>query len=438
MDQALLPSERGDVVLVKKLILNNSFNRPDSIYDTPRLLETARSFIMRKLSGESFSDLKYDFFGGQHRDRLRSSKEKFVEERTKDPLAYLNNFGQGFSEFSEESINNLNSWIESEDILMGDSSDEDDDSPESPTAKKSASLLGNWDISEDNLREIKGMFNMYDDVNEEVLEIMRDDFRHDYRQYEAFLSSFCDILEDMRNSKDVFVALKEKNRQSGLEVSGPGGVITYLTMDGFEFTTSDLRSRREMRELDNRTVSGYMSTSQAVEGSRPQREVLELEIQQITDLLPQLKDPTLTSIKKRLEKLKRDLDWLNDVERFRRTSSQLVGFDKNSFLQHLVRLLIRDNMWAPPALNPDISFMSEMLLTYTHDQLPKISSSGMIGQSELIDLQKSLWSPILNPSSLQAICYYLSMNLIVDYQGQNIFEFRRAIFLKEYLFHADD
>jgi hypothetical protein len=345
----------------------------------------------------------------------------------------LSQFKMNFMEFSEDSIENMGRWMQDEDLLMADSDSSSGDEEESMNREKDHFLETNWDIGEAAINEIREMFNMYDDVNEEVLEASEINLKHDFRQYEAFLSSFCDILEDMSNSKEVFLSLKDKRNISGLEVSGPGGVLVYLTMKGFNFISSGLKTREEMKDLDTRTISDYLSTTQAIEGSGVPRDALEREISQIRAIIDSVEEPFLTSIKRRLNKLERDLEWIKNLDAYKSSSTSLSIYDKNSFLTGLTKLLIQDKVWEPHIMNPDFSFMTEMLLTYAHDHLPKVANSGVMGPNELVTLQKSLWSPILSPSLLQAICYYINTSLTVWVSDSEVFSFHRNVFPKGYV-----
>lgn len=430
--QLMLPESELDIKNTQSLLRSGQYHRPDTKLDMGKFVKYFDSFLKRKLLGQNFTEMKYDYQDRAHQRVKRSQKAEFIKTFTENPRDDVIALMKSLNTYRDDLEEEIRDWLE-----ISDDSGSEPESLRSIGDSLSEELMIDmsktniWSLQDSTMQEIKRMFEFYDDTKEGFLEYHDDEYKRNVRQIEMFLSSFCDILQDMPNSKEIFLKLKERSDLSTSRLEGPGGTLIYLTTGKGLLSKGKLPSKEEALEYDTRSISDYFAISSAKDGRHRNSKDLETEIMQLQQLMPSLKDPLLSTMSKRLSKLESELSWVKSLEGVMESDSGLSQYDKSFILSRMIFQAEAESVWSPPALSPNPDFKVELLLSYASDNLNQVRDMGVISDSEMATYQQSLWSPNLRSAALRAICFYWGCNIRLSNKGKEIFNYRRSLFKNE-------
>jgi len=427
MRQLMLPENVSDIKQTQYLIKSKNYFRPDTHLDLLKFSATIRQFVLRKLSGKNFSDLKFDYLvnkpkfqAGDIRNILTKENIEEAKNRFSSYLSSLNVDGELI-----ESV--VNKWNETDLEELGLPTD---DNREEDTTVKSdgSSLYGSeqWDINEESAREMRDMFETQD-VDMSTMEKWGDEtYRSNTMQVESFLSSFLDVLRDMPNSETTFQSLKNDNEDPTVEVSGPGGVILSVCLNFGKYLPAFNTVNEDL--LDIESQSDYLSVTEA-RGELPKRiPDITTEIAQIEAISPTLHGPLRSTMLRRLNRLKSEKKWLEGLKDIHSSGSSLSKFNKNAIIHSIYNSSVENGVYNLPVSHPSSETIVEFLLSYASDKLKSVNEMGLISTSEWESMRNGLWLSSLSSECLMAMSFLFNSNITLVIDGEEVFDYGRAYF----------
>jgi hypothetical protein len=433
LSQIMFPNVVHDVINLRRLIEEKKYTRPDSRYDLPKFLNSLKQFTDRKLLGRTFTELKFDYMSQNVPTTGTIAQKLLTKERIEMVKNNYKNLLNKYNVDGEITNAIMKSWEEEDegdmDAVAGmfdETDDEDDDT------SKGSSMYGesSWDITDKAMDEIRDMFE-YEDTDLEVLQSnISSTYKGNVRQVEVFMSSFLDIFSDITDSQRLFEKLKINEMDEEDVLTGPGGSLLFVLYKKGRLENINLKP--EHSALDENSVSEYVTASIARGELARDPMKLQEEIDQITLLLPALTNPLLSHMRKRLGRLESELEWINSSSALMESSEHLHIYDKMSFLKELYSQAASNGIYHLPVEHPSENTTIEMLLSYALDKVISSQELSILSASEVEEMRVAIWSPVLHPSCLKALCYLFESNISVSIDGKEVYDYHRSLFYQDF------
>jgi hypothetical protein len=438
LGQLFYPSETQDVKILKIHLDNRNYMRPDSNYDMIKFNQIVRQFLKRKLRGQNFSDLKYEYLSNTVRvpgssQPLLISQEK-IEETKLRYKSYLEKFNLDSSVLDAL----IDKWdIEDKKNLLEKGTESFISMEEADSSEETHSVYSKdeWNIEDDALYEIKDMFSTQDRDITQLQSWQDETYRSNTGQVEVFMSSFLDLLKDMEGSDEIFQNLKEGKLNSTRRLTGPGGALLYVTMGYGDYHSQALDPIYTL--IDTESVSDFLSASAARGEFQRDPVKLDVEIRQIQQILPTLSGPLLSTMQRRLNRLESEKNWLSSINTTMTASTDLHLFNKNEFLISLYDVVVSRELYINPVPHPSPMTNVEFMLSYASDKIKNSYDVGIISASEWEDMKTALWIPTLHPSCIKALSFLFESNIVILIDGTEVFNYSRSYFFKEFTMTID-